>query len=172
MQITNEQIKQSAKAVKEAYGKIMNQEISLADVKTSKISFKNFLVQLQKEPLNIIVMVYFIIYQFEKGTPQVAGNALIIFGATNDTPLDEAERSRLAEIGNILIGKYLGCLSDLTGRNLRASIQPIFKTMTTEAIKILEDQLFRGDLDEELSLTEINLNNKKEKTNLYIFIKK
>lgn len=192
--ITNEFIQKSAEATREAYAKIVKEEVSLGEVKVSTTSFKDFLQGFSQQSERTVVLVYFILYRLESESKEIAGNALVIFDpvrgrsskddrrvsegdsasngvdGSDNTPLDERERSRLAEVGNMLIGAYLGSLSNLSDANLRASIQPIFKSTITQAAGLLENQLFRGDKEEEFSLVEIQLTNK-GRVSLYVFLK-
>lgn len=170
--MTSEFIQKSAEATREAYQKVVEEEVDLGEVKSSKISFAKYLEEFNQQPPRTIVMVYFIIYRLSKDSKDVAGNAIIALDTDNDESFEEEQRSYMAEIGNILIGAYLSSLSDLSGDNLRVSapLQAVLKGSTSEAAKILEHQLFRGDKEDELFLAEISLQNK-VRTSLHVFLR-
>jgi chemotaxis protein CheY-P-specific phosphatase CheC len=168
----SENTTKNAEAVRVAYAGITGENIQLEGVKEHALSFHDFLEEWGKKKSDgVAITVYFIIYEFDaEGAKKVAGYALTVFESENNEPLDEAERSYKAETANMLIGAYLGSLSNLSGQNLRASIQPIFKSTVQNAAGILKNQLFKGNKEKRLALTEIHLKNH-HKAQLYLLLK-
>jgi hypothetical protein len=160
----------AAEEVLSAYKRVTKEEITLGEVNVSKASFKELIEKFNStKQSSAIVVTYFIIYRIGEKNNDVAGYSLVTFESEDDSSLDEKTRSYYGEVANILIGSYLASYSNTTEENYRASIQPIFKTKTSEAAQILENQLFKGDNSSTSHLTQIKLLNK-EKTTLYIIL--
>jgi len=180
-------IENSSKAVADAYSKLTGGSVSLDKVGNSPLSFSTFLEEFSGDPEKIVIVVYFLIYRLTGDTnKEPAGYALVSFDSDSKEFINEDKRSYLAEVANISIGAYLSSLSDLTVDNFRVStpIQAVVQGNTQTVSDTLRYQLFKGDLDKELSLTTIGLqkNNQISSTisslaggvgevSLYIFIK-
>ena len=164
-------IQKSAEKAKETYSKILKQKVVLKKVRSKTISFRQFFDQFKQEPARTVVVAFSLIYKLNKKSKEFAGHSLLIFESDN-LPLDEEKRSYMLEVGNILAGSYLGSLSDLSGDNFISSapVVAIFKDDSKEAAEILKNQLYKSDMEEELSCEEIHFQNEKE-TAIYILLK-
>jgi ribosomal protein L17 len=169
-QLTQQQTLTAAESTCKAYESFTKDMIALTKVETVKSSFSQFLTTFSTLETPAVIVVYFAVYKVDANNKQqVAGYALVVLESDAESGMNEEKRSTMAETANILVGTYLASISNQSNQSLMASIQPIFKSTTGEAAKILQNQLFHGDTNKELNLTSIEMMDG-FKTRLYVLL--
>jgi len=157
-------ITNSADASKKAYAKLLGREVNLTRLTSEQATFGEFLEEFGKRQDASVVLAYYLIYKTQADKKEVVGSAVVVFNSV--------DRLKGAEIGNILVGSYLSQFSNLSGQNLRASVnQAIFESGPQEAAKIVKYELFKGKLDKKKQLTSMELVDSvsEDKVSLYMF---